>query len=278
MTRSGGPSQARVAPRDLKRHMAAGHAVVSGWCMLPGAVTAELVAAQPFDAVTIDLQHGLIDYQAALSMLQAIDRFDVAPLVRVPWNEPGIIGKTLDAGFMGVICPMVNTRDDAQRLVDACHYAPHGRRSYGPTRARRRHGADYGASARDIVVTLAMIETAEALANLDAILAVDGIDGVYIGPADLALSLGHAPTLLSDEPEVVAAIASIGSRTRAAGKVAGIHAGDAASTRRLLDQGFGFVALGTDISLFERAMARELASVRALETTTTPRSTPAGQY
>ena len=251
-----------VPDRDLRAHLLAGRSVVSGWCMVSSPVLAELVAAQPFDAVTVDLQHGLIDYEGALPMLQAINRSGTATLCRLPWNEPGIAGKLLDAGFGGVICPMVDTADDAERLVRACRYPPLGSRSYGPTRARRLHGNDYGATANTRVTVLAMIETTAGLANLDAILAVEGIDGVYIGPADLALSLGHAPSLTSDVPEVVAAITTIRDRARAAGKVAGIHCGTGAATRARLAEGFTFVALGTDVSIMERALARELAAAR----------------
>lgn len=251
-----------IADSALRQHLLAGRTVVSGWCMLAAPAAAEMMAAQSFDAVTIDLQHGLIDYQQALSMLQAVGRFGMATLCRVPWNEPGLIGKVLDAGFGGVICPMVDTAEDAARLVRACRYAPLGSRSYGPTRARRLHGNDYGATANDRVTVLAMIETAAGLANLDAILAVPGIDGVYIGPADLALSLGHAPTLESAEPAVVAAIVTIRERARGCGKIAGIHCGAGPSTRARLDEGFNFVALGTDISILERALARQLDHVR----------------
>ena len=251
-----------IADRDLRRHLLAGGPVVSGWCMIPSPTTAELMAAMGFDALTIDLQHGLIDYGQALTMLQAVARPGIATLCRIPWNEPGIIGKVLDAGFSGIICPMVDTPEEAERLVRACRYAPLGSRSYGPTRARRLHGQDYGALANERITVLAMIETAAGLANLDAILDVPGIDGVYIGPADLALSLGHAPVLNSDVPEVVSAIAAIREKARARGKVAGIHSGAGQPTRAMLEAGFNFVALGTDVSLFERAMAGQLALVR----------------
>ena len=248
---------------DLRPRLLAGEAVVTAWCMLPCTMSAELMAAQPYDAITIDLQHGLIDYQAALAMLQGIGRFDMATMCRIPWNEPGITGKLLDAGFGGVICPMVDTAEDARMLVRACRYGPAGSRSYGPTRARRLHGSDYATRANDSILVLAMIETAKGLANVDAILSVDGIDGVYIGPADLALSLGHAPTLESDVPAVVAAIEHIRSRARTVGKVAGIHCGDGPATCLSLASGFNFVALGTDVSILERASASQLAKARS---------------
>lgn len=252
-----------VPQRGLKRHLAAGGKAVNGWCSIPSAVTAEMVARAGFDTVSIDLQHGLIDYQTALAMLQAVDGLGVPTLARVPWNEPGIIMKALDAGFTGIICPMVNTRAEAERFASACRYAPMGSRSYGPTRAAQVHGADYASAANEFVTTFAMIETAEAMDNLDAILAVEGIDAVYIGPADLGLSLGHAPTLLPEAAAVRAAIVTIRDRARAAGKLAAIHCGSPAMVRAMLGDGFGLATLVTDARMFANALAAGVGEVRA---------------
>jgi len=249
-----------IAPRDFRKHFADGGKVVAGWCSIPSTVTAEIVARHGFDAIAVDLQHGLIDYQCSLQMLQAIG-VGVTTLCRVPWNDAAPIMKALDAGFTGIICPMVNTREDAEKFAGACRYAPRGYRSYGPTRAARIH-ADYATTAADLVLSFAMIETAEAVRNLDAILAVPEIDAVYIGPADLALSLGYAPTMFSTDAPVLDAIATICRKAKVAGKIAGIHAGSAAQVRELLDQGFEFVALSTDIRLFTTAVATALADVR----------------
>src|SRR5918998_630061 len=149
-----------ASPRDLKAYLSAGGKAINGWCSIPSAVTAEIMAQQGFDTVTIDLQHGLMDYQTALSMLQAIDRRQLPTLCRVPWNEPGIIMKALDAGFTGIICPMVNTREEAERFTSACRYAPRGTRSFGPIRALPLYGPDYARIANDLVTTFAMVETA----------------------------------------------------------------------------------------------------------------------
>jgi 4-hydroxy-2-oxoheptanedioate aldolase len=244
---------------SLKDHLATGRAAINGWCSIPSPVTAEIVARAGFDMATVDLQHGLIDYQAALTMLQAMQGGSVPVLARVPWNEPGIIMKCLDAGFAGVICPMVNTVDDARRLVTASRYAPLGGRSFGPTRANLVHGAGYAKTANDRVLVLAMIETREALENLDGILAVPGLDGVYVGPSDLGLSMGYEPTLDPVEPEVLQAIMAIGARARAMGKIAGCHCGTPAMVRRLQAQGFHFGSLLTDLRLFASALAIALA-------------------
>lgn len=250
--------------RSVRQVLRPGGNSINGWCAIPSAVTAELVARQGFDSVTIDLQHGLIDYQMALTMLQAIDGLGVPTLCRVPWNEPGIVMKCLDAGFGGVICPMVNTRDDALRLVAASRYAPLGARSFGPTRAVQTFGADYAARANDEVRVLAMIETREALANLDAILSVPGIDGVYVGPSDLGLSLGYEPTLMPSAREVLDAIDHVAAAAKRAGRIAGVHCGSPAMIRSQLAGGYDFASLLTDARLFIQGIAGPLAEARSV--------------
>ena len=247
---------------DLKAYFAAGGTAVNGWCAIPSPVTAEIMGRAGFDIMTVDLQHGLIDYQMALTMCQVLQGLPAPVLCRVPWNEPGIIMKCLDAGFTGLICPMINTEEDARRLVAAARYAPLGGRSFGPTRANMVHGAAYARSANEKVLLLAMIETREALSNLDSILAVEGIDGVYVGPSDLGMSLGFEPTLEPTAPAVRQAIAQIAARTRAASRVAGVHTGSPAMVRAMLDQGYHFASLLTDVRLFSNALAKSLAEVR----------------
>ncbi|MEO5772370.1 MAG: aldolase/citrate lyase family protein, partial [Burkholderiaceae bacterium] len=150
-------------------------AAVNGWLAIPNSFSAEVMAHQGWDTLTIDLQHGVIEYAAMVPMLQAISTTPTVPIVRVPWLEPGIIMKSLDAGAYGLICPMVNSREDAQKFVAWSSYAPKGTRSFGPIRALLYGGADYAAEANDTVVRFAMIETAQALENLDAILSVEGL-------------------------------------------------------------------------------------------------------
>lgn len=247
---------------NVKQIWAAGRAVVNGWLAIPSGFSAEVIAQCGFDSVTVDLQHGVQDYHSMVSCFQAMQAHPVTPMVRVPWNEPGIIMKCLDAGFEGVICPMVNTEDDARRLVAASRYAPLGGRSFGPTRASMIFGGSYRKAANDGILVIAMIETREALANLDAILKVEGIDGVYVGPSDLGLSMGHEPTLDPKAEEVLAAISGIGTRSRKAGKIAGCHCGSPAMVRRLQGQGFHFGSLLTDARLFTSALAAGLAEYR----------------
>jgi 4-hydroxy-2-oxoheptanedioate aldolase len=171
------------------------------------------------------------------------------PVVRVPWLEPGIVMKSLDAGAYGVICPMVNTRDDAAKLVAYAHYAPRGTRSFGPIRASYYGGTDYAARANDTVVIFAMIETAQALDNLDAILSVEGLDAIYIGPSDLSLALGCKPVFDDVEPKVAEAIGHIVERAKVHRVKAGIHNGRADVALARIALGFRFVTLGSDARL-----------------------------
>lgn len=253
---------------DLHAYFAAGGTAVNGWCAIPSPVTAEIMGRAGFDLMTVDLQHGLIDYQMALTMCQVLQGLPAPVMVRVSWNEPGIIMKCLDAGFAGVICPMINTVEDARRLVQSTRYAPLGGRSFGPTRANLVHGPGYAKSANAAVLVFAMIETREALGNLDQILAVEGIDGVYVGPSDLGLSLGYQPTLEPTDPEVLDAIETIVTKARAAGKLAGIHTGSPEMIRTMLAKGFHFASLLTDVRLFASALATQIAEVRNTEAKT----------
>jgi 4-hydroxy-2-oxoheptanedioate aldolase len=252
---------------DLHAHFAAGGTAVNGWCAIPSPVTAEIMGRQGFGLMTVDLQHGLIDYQTALTMVQVLQGLPAPVMARVPWNEPGIIMKCLDAGFSGIICPMINTVDDARRLVAASRYAPLGGRSFGPTRANLVYGPGYAKSANTTVLVLAMIETREALQNLEAILAVEGIDGAYVGPSDLGLSLGYEPTLEPNAPEVLEAIRAIATRTRDAGRIAGVHTGSPAMIKAMLAQGYHFASLLTDARIFANAIATQLAAVRDSQAT-----------
>jgi 4-hydroxy-2-oxoheptanedioate aldolase len=219
---------------------------VNGWLAVPSSFSAEVMAHQGFDTLTIDLQHGVIDYQAMLPMLQAIQSTPTMPVVRVPWLEPSIVMKTLDAGAQAIICPMVSTREDAQRLVACTRYAPRGARSFGPVRAGLIHGSDYAEAANDNIVVFAMIETAQALDNLDAICSVEGLDAIYIGPSDLSLALGCKPVFDDVDAPVAQAIDHILARARAHGLRAGVHNGRTDTALARSAKGFRFVTVSSD--------------------------------
>ena len=236
-------------------------AALNGWLAVPSSFSAEVMAHQGWDTLTIDLQHGVVDYQAMVGMLTAISTTATMPIVRVPWLEPGIVMKSLDAGAYGIICPMVNTRDDAAKLVAWTHYAPQGTRSFGPIRASYYGGADYPAKANETVVVFAMIETAQALDNLDAILSVEGLDAVYVGPSDLSLALGCKPTFDDVDAKVAAAIKHIAERAKAHGVKAGVHNGRADVALGRIAQGYRFVTLGSDARLLASGSQELLAGM-----------------
>ena len=240
-----------------------GGAVVNGWLAIANSFSAETMAHQGWDSLTIDLQHGVVDYQGMVPMLQAISTTATVPVVRVPWLEPGILMKTLDAGAYGVICPMINSREDAQKLVAYTHYAPRGTRSFGPVRALLYGGADYPTHANDTIVTFAMIETAKALDNLDDILSVEGLDAIYIGPSDLSLALGCTPTFDDLDPQAAQAVEHILARSKAHGIVAGIHNGTAESALKRIAKGFQFVTVSSDARLMAAGAQGVIAKMRA---------------
>jgi 4-hydroxy-2-oxoheptanedioate aldolase len=241
-----------------------GQAAVNGWLSIPSTVTAELVARQDYDSITVDLQHGLIDYQCALTMMQAVNAAgDATVIARPPWLEPGIIMKLLDAGAWGILCPMINTPADAEALVRTCHYAPKGYRSVGPTRAMMIYGSSYIQGANDVVVTLAMIETSEALDNVEAIARTPGLGGLYIGPSDLAQSLGYPIQIDPTGPDVMAAIERILAAAKAAGIKAGMHCMMPDYARQMAKKGFDFVTLGNDVRMLSAELAARVGAFRA---------------
>ena len=240
-----------------------GAAAINGWLAIPNGFSAETMAHQGWDTLTVDLQHGIVDYQAMVGMLQAVSTTNTVPLVRVPWLEPASLMKALDAGAYGVICPMISTRADAEKLVEWTHYAPRGSRSFGPTRALLYGGADYAQHANDTIVTFAMIETAKALDNLDDILSVEGLDAIYIGPSDLSLALGCRPTFDDVDPKAAEAIDYILERAKAHGVVAGIHNGSPEAALARIDKGFRFVTVASDARLIASASQQVLSTMRA---------------
>jgi len=255
-----------MRPNALRERWKAGGATVNGWLALPNSLSAEIMARQGWDSLTVDLQHGLVDYQAMVPMLQAITTTPTTPLVRVPWLEPGILMKVLDAGAHGVICPMISTREEAQRFVAYTRYAPVGTRSYGPLRAILVNGPDYPEWADQEVVRFAMIETAQALDQLDTILSVEGLDAIYIGPSDLSLALGCRPSFDDVAPPVAEAIQHILDRARFYGLAAGIHTGSPDGALRRVAAGFQLVTIGSDAGFIAKGAQAVLAAMQTTRT------------
>ena len=247
----------------IRRKWRENQAVVNGWLAIPSAFSAETMAHQGWDSLTIDMQHGVVDYQVAVTMLAAIATTPTMPVVRVPWLDVATIMKMLDAGAYGIICPMVNSRADAETFVAACRYAPKGMRSFGPIRALLYAGADYPQHANDTVMPIAMIETKKALDNLDEILSVEGLAAVYIGPADLSLALGCTPKFDQEEKPVVEAIDLILRKAREKGVVAGIHNGTPEYALRMIEKGFRFVTIGSDARLMAAGAQGVIGKMKA---------------
>src|SRR6266851_160644 len=196
----------------LKKRLQAGKACVNGWLAIPNGFSAETMAQCGWDSVTVDMQHGVQDYHSMVTCFQAMDKHPVTPLVRVPWNEPGIIGKVLDGGAWGVICPMVKTQ--------------------------------------------------EAIDNIDAILDVPGISGIYIGPSDLGLSLGLVPKLDRDEPQILAIYDKLLAAIKKRNLFAGIHNGTAGYAAKMIGKGFRFVTIANDSGLMAMAARAAVAQTR----------------
>jgi 4-hydroxy-2-oxoheptanedioate aldolase len=251
-----------VRENTVKTIWAKGGVVVNGWLSIPSSVSAEVMAHQGFDSLVVDMQHGLVDYQVAVTMLQAISTTNVIPFARVPWNDPAHIMKILDAGAYGIICPMINTRKEAEQLVRTCKYAPKGFRSFGPTRASIYGGADYAKYANDTIVVMPMIETKEAVDNIDDILSVPGIDAVYVGPGDLSLTMGFPAKLDQEEPSVVAALDTVLAACKRHKIVAGLHNGTSAYAAKMAAQGWQFVTLASDARFLAQRAAEEAAAVK----------------
>ena len=231
----------------LKKIFKEGKAAINGWIEIPSSYSAETMAHQGWDSLTIDMQHGAIDNSNALGIFQAISTTDVVPMARLNWNEPGQIMKVLDAGAYGIICPMVSNRDQAEKFVQACMYPPKGYRSFGPTRGFMYGGKDYVDNANYEILKLAMIETKEALQELDKIMKTPGLDGIYIGPADLSLAIGEKPGF--DKPEghpTHEQILNIIDHAKKNKLVAGIHNATPEYARKMIDIGFQIVTVGSD--------------------------------
>ena len=249
----------------LKELFKGGKPIINSWLAVPSSFSAEVMANQGWDSITIDMQHGLIDYPNAVNMLQAISTTATTPLARVNWNEPGQIMKILDAGCYGIICPMVSNRKEAEKFVQACQYPPKGYRSFGPIRAGIYGGADYAKHANSEILKLAMIETKEALDKLDEILDTPNLDGIYIGPADLSLAVGEEPGF--DKPNNSKAFMEILRILDAAKKrnlLAGLHNGTPEYAKKMIEKGFDLVTVGSDSRYIASGAKSDLEKLKGL--------------
>ncbi|GAA0327566.1 aldolase/citrate lyase family protein [Sphingomonas oligophenolica] len=253
-----------MIPNQVKRLWSEGKTVLNGWLSIPSSFNAEIIAAQGYDSITIDQQHGLIDQQAMVAMLQAMRASGVTPMVRVAWLDPAKIMKALDAGAYGVICPVINTRAEAETLVSYVRYPPVGIRSFGPVRALISAGADYAREANDQLLCIAMIETREGYGNLEAIVSTPGLDAVLVGPSDLAFDMGFGPGMDREEPEMLETFQRIVTAAHEAGIKAVFMCGSAAYAERAARWGYDMVTVGQDIRFLVAGAQDALAQTRLL--------------
>jgi 4-hydroxy-2-oxoheptanedioate aldolase len=246
----------------LKEIWQAGGTVLNGWLHIPNFWSAELMAHAGWDSVTVDMQHGLHSMETAIQLLQAISTTDCVPLARVNWNEPGAVMRLLDGGAYGIICPMINTAAECKRFVGACRYPPGGYRSYGPTRARVYAGTGYDLSANQEILTIAMVETREAVDNIEEIASVEGLDGIFVGSGDLRLSLTGSASPGSGEELMNEALRTIVESCRKQKLVPGIFSTSVADATAMIRKGFRFVTLKSDSMLLSEYATKLVAEVR----------------
>lgn len=247
---------------SLSERIHAGERLVGAISSLPDPFAAEVFAAAGFDWICVDLQHGMATPASLVGILQAFSITATPVLVRVPWNEPAPIMRALDAGAAGVIVPMVNSAADAQAAVAACRYPPDGIRSWGPTRALLRQAGYSVEAANAAVVCAVMIETRRGLDAADEILAVPGVDAVFVGPSDLAVDLGMAPSLAADAPSVHEALGRIVDAANRHGVCPAIFTSGHDAVTRLSAMGFRLLTAGSDRLLMLEAARGLAASLR----------------
>lgn len=247
---------------ELRSKWAKGEAALGAFATIPSAFSIELICVPGLDYVCIDQQHGLVDYPQMMEMMRAAELYGVTPFTRVPANESWMIGKALDAGIQGVIVPMVNNAAEAAKAVAACRYGRGATRSYGPLRAsmvmKSRETAVLGGE----VLCFVMVETREGVDNVEEIAATPGLDGIYIGPADLALGLGLPPDLDKQEPDHVAAVQTILKACQRHGIVPGIQCGSGKAARKQVENGFRMVTYFKDSAALPAAAEQELMAAR----------------
>lgn len=254
------------SPFALARRLRAGDTVCAGWCMLGSPVIAETMAREGFPAVVLDAQHGLWDVPSLITGIGAVNHAQAAPVVRVPLDDIALVSRALDFGAEAVIAPMINNDDDARRFAAAAKYPPLGERSWGPLRAMplqapRAAPVDYMREANDGTLTFAMIETAEALANVDAIAATAGIDALFVGPFDLSTALSEGKAQDPQAADVEKAVDRICAAATKAGKIPGIYCRDVEGALAMADRGFRFIVAGNDGTTLRTATAAQLKAL-----------------
>lgn len=250
-----------MADSHLKTLWASGGVAMGAWCSMGSSAAAEFLASEGFDYVGIDCQHGLAGAESMVPMLQGIGRYPVGTVVRVPISSGWWIERALDCGAEAVIVPMVNNAREAADAVSHCRYPPLGQRSLGPIRAELVLGADPVAANRS-VTCLVQIETAEAVENIDEICVTPGIDGVYIGPADLAMSMGIAPRLAPIPGPHAGAMDRVRAVCDAHGLITAVHSGSGEQAKQYADAGYRMITIGSDTAMLRSYARSQLRTAR----------------
>ncbi|HEX4505793.1 MAG TPA: aldolase/citrate lyase family protein [Alphaproteobacteria bacterium] len=252
-----------MQPNPLRAKWAAGGTTFATSIVSGSPIVAQTMAHAGWDAIAIDVQHGAAHYDQAATMIAACGTTPTPVFVRVGSNDPAAIMKMLDAGALGIVCPAVESADDAARFVGACRYAPAGYRSVGPLGALPRFGEDYIEQANGNIVATAMIETRAGVERLDEILAVEGLDSIFVGPADLSLSQGWGHRFDAGRKEAMALVATIAEKTRARGRLPAIHVVDPATIPAMLEIGYQHIVVANDLRLLTGAVGKLLKELQS---------------
>ena len=255
-----------MRPNSLKDLFKKNQTALGGWCAVGNPYSAEVMGLGGYDTVVVDLQHGMMFIEQAMAMLAALSATPTMPMVRVSENHFFEINKLLDAGAYGVICPMIDDVQAAKRFVSACRYPPVGTRSYGPTRGFLYGGPDYFGGANNAILTLGMIETPQGLDNVDDIAAVEGLDGLFVGPADLSLALGVSPVPDWRAGPLADAIDRILASARKHGKMAGIYCTSLAFAQAMKNKGFDYINLSNDAAYIRTTSQEWVAAMKDAST------------
>ena len=238
---------------SLKQRFTSGEMSYGAWTGLADPQVAQIMGRAGFDFICVDLQHSFVSMSQLSPLLDALHKAGSPAVVRVPWNTPDLIMRSLDLGAEAIIVPLVNNAEEARSAANACRYAPAGNRSWGPIWRNVRASVPQAPEGDATATCLVMIETAEGLANVDAILAVDGVDGIYIGPNDLSLSIGLERKGYLESDKLRETILHVIARGRAAGKIVGIDCGGPEQAHYWRDQGVSFVISANDSDLIAQA-------------------------
>ena len=256
-----------AAHYDLRTRLAAPRPFLFSWMTIPSPELAGQMARLPIEGVCLDMQHGMIGFSSAVPMIAAINGAGRAAIVRCRWNDPGLVGQALDAGAAAVIAPMINRRIEAEALVRAAKYPPVGGRSWGGYAAIQASGlepGEYLAQANRLTQVFAMIETAAALDRVEEIAATPGLDGLFVGPADLSISLSSGAGIDKTGPRTIAAMQRVAAAAKANNLVAGAYGGDSGVTAAYLRLGYRFLAAGFDIDLLQAGAAALIKFVNGI--------------